>query len=909
MDLSEIKKQSIEKISAKDLYNKYDHQFREEKDGKLKGDCPVHTSNSKSSFTIFPDKRFHCAGCQFNGDILDYLASANIGFKKWIQCPSIKFKDTVIELANLAGIKIETNNNYYSPQEKYQYLQDKTRQEILEVTYDFCIEQLWSDSPEADKALDYQRNRSFTDEQIKDLQIGYYSDSLKLWKHLKSKEFKEDDIKAVKVCSPQYNNYLTYPWKDEKGNPLTLYFRYPSKQLPEDIKNKTIALPGDGSKNSPLYLDRALTNDFDFLIVCEGVNDAAILQANNINNAIAPVGASLSNDQLALLQKLKIKKIILIPDNDIGGLNGTKRNVIELLNRGINPLVIEKIPNVKDVNDLFVKLGSLKALEIINEKINQAKHGLTWLFESFIKPLDNGTDLSKLAMLDKANELKKEINNNGLIYINAFLNKPLNQYLGLEKSMLIENIKLFLTENPDFIHLYEQKLQNKDEATVSKLHETFNNWNKNNLDKQIDKEELKDYLNKNNKNKLQNLLEQFNKETDVLERREIGLLIIQDKEISKKYLIKTIKDVEDLARQVILHQNKQESVLTNLDELDIDLEDFMSDVDNIKVNYLVDDVFEEDKLGMIASYPKGGKSTLATDVVKHILQGTKLFGKFQCKQTNILYYNADEQNIDTQLKLKDLGLTKSNEFTVKFTRNLVVDDDFKQLTERINKYKSKNCQIGLLIIDSFSSLFSGYDLTKQSDCEIVYPIMCNLANWTAQNKVTIVILHHTKKQSKDNPNNKLELVSGNSTLMRPLNQIYLIDHHKREKNYRTFKSLGGRNDTQANFTYQLNSKELFATQGFLSIVDEMEDVDNDKIELTTTKTVTKTIEKVFHHIKASTKDNASCTAEDLIKRLGISKTSVYDSIKELQNRGLISKNTSGFQIVEPEKTLYLTGVG
>jgi DNA primase len=153
------------------------------------------------------------------------------------------------------------------------------------------------------------------------------------------------------------------------------------------------------------------------------------LQAHGFTNAVSPVAASLSNDQLDILERLKIKRVILVPDNDKGGSNGTKRNIVELFNRDIQPLVIERIPNVKDVNDLYLKEGSVKATETFNNLIKQSKHGLTWFVDELIKPMFDGTDLSKLAILDKASSIKSKLHNSDSIYFDIFFKEPLKQLL------------------------------------------------------------------------------------------------------------------------------------------------------------------------------------------------------------------------------------------------------------------------------------------------------------------------------------------------------------------------------------------------------------------------------------------------------------------------------------------------
>jgi hypothetical protein len=52
--------------------------------------------------------------------------------------------------------------------------------------------------------------------------------------------------------------YAVFPWADASGQPMTHYGRWPAKTVPDDeADKKTLALPGEGTKASPLYFDRA----------------------------------------------------------------------------------------------------------------------------------------------------------------------------------------------------------------------------------------------------------------------------------------------------------------------------------------------------------------------------------------------------------------------------------------------------------------------------------------------------------------------------------------------------------------------------------------------------------------------------------------------------------------------------
>ena len=114
--------------------------------------------------------------------------------------------------------------------------------------------------------------------------MGLYPAAAEVARRLTRQGHDLQDMHQHGLLWGKLEGYVVIPWADEYGRPLTLYGRWPSKTLPAD-RPKTIALPGDDAKRSPLYFDRTRQAGYSEVVLVEGVLDVALLQALEIGRA------------------------------------------------------------------------------------------------------------------------------------------------------------------------------------------------------------------------------------------------------------------------------------------------------------------------------------------------------------------------------------------------------------------------------------------------------------------------------------------------------------------------------------------------------------------------------------------------------------------------------------------------
>jgi len=317
-----------------------------------RGRCPFHNSKSGNSFNIDENKRFYCSGCGVSGDPVDYLHSLDIG--KLEKCPPHLFTKYATQFIEMAGIKVE---QVTSTQPIQKATRTAYKPAVLKDLTRYAHQKLLETEP----ALNYLINRGVSSSTIKRFLIGYYNDSYLIQKYITGEKNhyygkgETNGVEAMCILNRRYNGYITFPWLNETGNQIqTLYFRYVG--TPPEGKPKTLALPGEGSKSTPLFLHNCLEHNHSELLAMEGVIDALSLIDSGLNNVVAYVGASFTNDQIAVMKRYRIKTVTIIPDADEGGQTGLRSSVIRLFNSDIDSYSC-LLPDGLDPNDYLIKYG------------------------------------------------------------------------------------------------------------------------------------------------------------------------------------------------------------------------------------------------------------------------------------------------------------------------------------------------------------------------------------------------------------------------------------------------------------------------------------------------------------------------------------------------------------------------
>jgi putative DNA primase/helicase len=319
------------------------HRSRE----KWRGACPHHTSESGTSFNISLDTlTWFCPACDIGGGPVQYL--------HWLQGGTgspkgREFVDVLRVLAERTGLALPERE--LTDEERAAAEIAAAKRGALEVVYRICQDHLWSDAGESARA--YLHSRGIGDDASHALELGLYPALREIREALAGAGYQPSIDTAT---WQRLVGYVTFPWRDDYGQPLTLYGRWPGSKGWPDGCEKTMALPGEGSKGSPLYFDRLRRAHLTDAVLVEGLLDAAVGQANGLTNIVAYVGAQPSYAQHAVLARHRIKTATICSDPDKGGEGGTL-SFLRNADPSIRTYVAPTLPDGQDPDEFILKNG------------------------------------------------------------------------------------------------------------------------------------------------------------------------------------------------------------------------------------------------------------------------------------------------------------------------------------------------------------------------------------------------------------------------------------------------------------------------------------------------------------------------------------------------------------------------
>lgn len=370
--------------------------------------CPFHDEKTPS-FTVSEDKQIcHCFGCKKGGNVFQFTQ----------EIKDVSFVEAVKDLGERVNIQVDIGQNQTNSSTKIasDELKMIEMHELIKDYYHYALMK----TVEGEEALNYLHERGFTDDLIKEREIGYAPDNSHFCHDFLEK--KGYDIELAFEAGllsrneenftyfDRFRNRIMFPLKNGQGRIVGYSGRTYTNQEPKYLNSPETPIFQKRRILYNLNKARKFIRKQDEIILLEGFMDVIKSDYAGLKQVVASMGTQLSQEHITFLQKLT-QNVTLMFDGDYAGKEATIKTGQALLNQGLNVFVVQ-LPSGMDPDDYIRKYDNEQFIKFVQQDK-----------QSFV--------------LFKVKMYQNEINHNDLAYEKHF--KETVRDLSLVNSSIIRN--------------------------------------------------------------------------------------------------------------------------------------------------------------------------------------------------------------------------------------------------------------------------------------------------------------------------------------------------------------------------------------------------------------------------------------------------------------------------------------
>ncbi|WP_248448352.1 DNA primase [Sinorhizobium meliloti] len=286
--------------------------------------CPFHGEKSPSFHCEDRKGRYHCFGCGVSGDHFRFLT----------ELEGLSFPEAVQQIADLAGVPMPQPD----PQAEQRERERTSLLDVMELATQFFQDQL--QTANGAKARAYLRERGLTGRTIETFRLGFAPDSRNALKEfLAGKGIGKEQIEAcglvvhgdgIPVSYDRFRDRIMFPIPSAREKVIAFGGRAMSPDAPAKYLNSNeTELFHKGNVLFNFARARRASQGADgagTIIAVEGYMDVIALHQAGIENAVAPLGTALTENQLDLLWKMTTQPVLCF-DGDGAGVRAAHRAV------------------------------------------------------------------------------------------------------------------------------------------------------------------------------------------------------------------------------------------------------------------------------------------------------------------------------------------------------------------------------------------------------------------------------------------------------------------------------------------------------------------------------------------------------------------------------------------------------
>lgn len=362
-----IPEEKVEQVrSAVNIADFIGQYVQLKKAGKnLFGLCPFHEERTPS-FSVNEQKQiFHCFSCGRGGNVFSFI----------MDLENLSFPEAVVKVADFGHIDLPAS---YTAQSQPAAPKDQQQADLLKLYADSAkmYQHILVNTELGEPALKYLHERGLDDETIKTFGIGYAPANQLLLDFFKEHQTDYQLLRRSGLfienqagdLRDRFVDRVLFPIKDASGRVIAFSGRI-LKKSPNEPKYLN-------SPETKLFNKRSVLFNFDLargpirqqksVVLFEGFMDVIAAYRSGIQNGVASMGTSLTDEQIYMLERVT-DTLYVCYDSDMPGQKATDR-ALKLLggNSRLNLGVIQ-MPDGMDPDEYLRAQGQEKFVQVFED--------------------------------------------------------------------------------------------------------------------------------------------------------------------------------------------------------------------------------------------------------------------------------------------------------------------------------------------------------------------------------------------------------------------------------------------------------------------------------------------------------------------------------------------------------------
>lgn len=323
--------------------------------------CPFH-DDTHPSMSISPDKQiFMCFVCHTGGNVFTFL-------QEYLKISYIEAVKKVAEMGHidLSEYHLDVEKRPVKKENVALYQMHQEAQRI----YSYYL-----NTKRGLEAKAYLNKRHFTDEVIKEFQIGYAPIDSILYQSFDKLGFQEIDmVKSGLVIESRqhfdrFQDRIMFPLYNQQGEVVGFSGRIykPTQQDSKYLNSPESDIFVKGQTLYHYHQCREAVKKAGFVYLLEGFMDVIAMYKAGIENTVAIMGTALTNGHIQAIRRLT-STVHLCLDGDQAGQTAMSKAARQLSEAGISVQIII-LPNGKDPDEIYESDGQNGLIEILKKTL------------------------------------------------------------------------------------------------------------------------------------------------------------------------------------------------------------------------------------------------------------------------------------------------------------------------------------------------------------------------------------------------------------------------------------------------------------------------------------------------------------------------------------------------------------